>query len=243
MKLVSCQILGGLLAALLWLFGCLFWKLILKKMKKFFVGIFLSCFFVSSVFAKELGGGLEVDGRVLFELEEIGGGDVNVLVGLQAMDVSVLGMGFELEFNPEKLEYLGFAEGDFFESGGDEPIYLVSVDEGKIVVGVSLKGGDVLPEGGGEVVKLNFRKRGAEDGEYGFAYSDGVVAGFERGERVDLDVEWSGFEEVEVGDLRGELSAGESYESEGSWGFEQVLAFVGLFAFFLFFANKFFKEL
>ncbi|OIP81225.1 hypothetical protein COW94_00825 [Candidatus Peregrinibacteria bacterium CG22_combo_CG10-13_8_21_14_all_44_10] len=105
----------------------------------------------------------------------------------------VIGMAFELEYDPTVLSYDSYDVGAFFEQGG-EPIYLVTYDidhrGGRVIVGITLRRSDREVDASGTIIALDFDIYGNEDTELEF--KNPIIAMInEYGEREDLtSIEW-----------------------------------------------------
>ncbi len=121
------------------------------------------------------------------------GDTLTAVVNAQDITEPVIGMAFDLQYDPYILEYESFEEGAFFEYGGD-PIYLVTktIDHrgGRVIAGVTLRRTDAQVDMSGTVIAFNFNIRDRETTELKFRYP--VISRIdESGHRQDLDyVEW-----------------------------------------------------
>ncbi len=137
----------------------------------------------------EVAGDDEKSGVVNLEFVEERG-FVEVRVMTRDVMEALLGVAFHLRY-AENLEYLDYQSGDVLESEGDEPVYLVRDDlsNRQLVVGMSLKRGDVLPVVDGELISFRFRRVG--DGELSFSFENPVISTLIDDLRVDLkEVRW-----------------------------------------------------
>lgn len=89
-----------------------------------------------------------------------------VQTGLNVVDVvakdikdPMLGLAFHLEY-PLGWKYVDYEVGDYFKLDGQEPVVLVSDTGGKLIIGISLKRGDKLPVGAGDIMRFNFEQHG-----------------------------------------------------------------------------------
>lgn len=113
---------------------------------------------------------------------------------IQAQDITepVIGLAFDLYFDPFTLAYLDHYEGAFFEQGG-EPMYLVTQDldhrGGKIITGISLKRTDNLVDLSGTIIAFDFdilEKKSTQ-----LTFKNQVISTItEDGKRQDLEIEW-----------------------------------------------------
>jgi len=83
------------------------------------------------------------------------------VIDVAAKDIKkpILGLAFHLEY-PLGWKYLDYEVGDYFKLDDQEPVVLVSDAGGKLIIGVSLKRGDKLPVGAGDIIKFNFERYG-----------------------------------------------------------------------------------
>jgi len=105
----------------------------------------------------------------------------------------LLGIGFDLQFNPAALEFVKYEKGAFFERGG-VPVYMSKLStlstmsslstEGKIVSAVALKRNNILQKGSGEIISFYFNKK--QKADYSFAFKNTVAATLENGTRRNL---------------------------------------------------------
>lgn len=112
---------------------------------------------------------------------------IEVSIYAQNIDKKLLGVGFD--FNFKNAEFINYSHGDFFERGG-EPVYMVklSKNRSRIISGITLKRGDILQNGSGQIISFYFNAR-KTDGD--FAFSNPVAATIENSARKDIrDIKW-----------------------------------------------------
>ncbi|MBI2463684.1 hypothetical protein HYV57_01890 [Candidatus Peregrinibacteria bacterium] len=131
-----------------------------------------------------------VSGKMYVEiLEHDGIFEVKVLGN--ALEQPVLGTAFDFRFNPKILEYDSYKAGSFFEQSGTTPIYLITpskTKEGMLVVGISLRRGDSLPQGSGHFVSFLFRVR--DSGRANFTFENVSLASLDVKKREIENVSW-----------------------------------------------------
>jgi len=190
-------------------------------------------FFVSVCSAK---------GEIRLESHDLMDGRVKVDVIVDDVEKPLLGLAFHLVFNGDVAKYLDYKAGELLESGGDDPIYLVRGEEGEVVVGASLKRGDVLPSVDGRVISLLFDVDGDIE-DLGFRFEKTVISSLEAEKRVDLeDVEWGSSDVVYAED--NVLQHGEINLLEGNHVFLYVLLGVIIFVLLLvlFFVERWLRK-
>jgi len=118
---------------------------------------------------------------------------ITAVVSANNIDQPVLGLAFDLLFDPYLLSYLSYEEGAYFESGGD-PIYLVtnSIDHqgGKVITGITLKRTEQPVDSSGTIIAFNFDILDKTDTE--LIFKNPIISKInDQGEREDLDyIEW-----------------------------------------------------
>lgn len=131
-----------------------------------------------------------VSGKIYVETREHDGVfEVRVLG--DSLEQPVLGMAFDFRFNPKILEYDSYKVGSFFEQSGITPIYLITpskTKEGMLVVGISLRRGDTLPQGSGHFVSFFFRVR--DSGRANFTFENVSLASLDVKKREIENIEW-----------------------------------------------------
>ncbi len=98
-----------------------------------------------------------------------------VTVGVTLTGVNdVFGASFDVRFDPTKVSYVSYTAGTVLERGGDQPVYLVTVQNGVVRIGASRSSGAA---GGVDVgqtetlINLTFSVNAA--GASSFAFEDG----------------------------------------------------------------------
>lgn len=158
-------------------------------MKKILTIILLTFSIIFSVNAEEFEAYTAVVGmNGEFLDEEI----VRVSVNVSDLINPVIGGAFHLIFEKDRLDFLKYEPGDFFEMGGD-PFYLVKeAGAGEVIFGTTLKRGSDFPLGNGKIADFYFQKIKDEQ-EYKFDFTHGVLSTFDT-VRQDLDrIDWQGF--------------------------------------------------
>lgn len=129
---------------------------------------------------------------ICFQEQAFPGGRAKVSVHARNIEKKLLGIGFDLEFDPKVFEFLNYEKGSFFERGG-EPMYAVKLSWRKsgIITGISLKRGDELQSGSGLIISFYFKakERSAGMGASAsgkFLFRNTVAATLKRGERKDI---------------------------------------------------------
>jgi hypothetical protein len=187
----------------------------------------LCCGFGEMVWANDLNG-LKID----FQAKSIDKDTLKIDVLVEGSGEQVLGSAFHFYYDDEVLDFLSFEKGDFLEAGGDEPIYLVkeAFDEkgAKLVVGASLRRGDVLPSGSGRLMSFIFQPNNLlalADAEV--FVENSVVSSLVNDQKFDFtEVSW-GSVDFSLLDLSGlQVSSVESF-----WNFEMFLYFASIFVF------------
>jgi hypothetical protein len=95
-------------------------------------------------------------GSIVLGQEEASGNVVSVFVRVVGGE-DVYGAGFDLLYDGDVVEYVGWAPGSLLEVGGNTPIYSVSPQPGKLVVGVSRTGPVAGITGTRKLIVLTFR--------------------------------------------------------------------------------------
>ncbi|EKD63886.1 MAG: hypothetical protein ACD_51C00157G0003 [uncultured bacterium] len=134
----------------------------------------------------------ESDG-IYMKTYEVDDGELIVEIKALDMTIPVIGMAFDLYYDPYIIEYESYEEGEFFERGG-EPIYMVAedVDEKgrKIISGVTLRRIDSQVDDMGLIMSFHFKILKREN--IMLKFDDAVISSLEEGARVDLtNIEWT----------------------------------------------------
>lgn len=95
-------------------------------------------------------------GSIILGQEEASGNVVSVFVKVVGGN-DVYGAGFDLHYDGSVVEYIGWAPGSLLEVGGNTPIYSVTPQAGKLVVGVSRTGPVTGITGTRKLILLTFR--------------------------------------------------------------------------------------
>ncbi len=106
----------------------------------------------------------------------------------------ILGVAFDFTYDPSTLEYQRYQHGSFFEQSA-LPIYLVSRSEnqeGALIVGISLRRGDTLPQGSGHFISFYFRI--LHSGRSAFQFQNVSIASLDIKKHNVENVPWFGGE-------------------------------------------------
>jgi len=95
-------------------------------------------------------------GSIILGQEEASGNVVSVFARVVG-GTDVYGAGFDLVYDGDVVEFVGWAPGSLLEVGGGTPIYNVSPQAGKLVVGVSRTGPVAGVTGTRKLIILTFR--------------------------------------------------------------------------------------
>jgi hypothetical protein len=113
-------------------------------------------------------------------------------VSIVAEDLKVpfFGTAFHINYNPQNYIYDHFTLGDFFSSD-DDPLVLVNQKDSKIIVGISLKRGQLLTKSEGTLLKLYFKNDSPSallNPNNDFSFSNAIFSTFDKqkGERQDI---------------------------------------------------------
>lgn len=115
---------------------------------------------------------------------------LKVSISSSNLKEKIIGLAFDLNFNPENLEFIEYRKGNFFEKGG-EPIYISQLVQNKsnIVTGITLKRGDKLQNGSGDLIYFYFNV--LKNAKTAFEFKNTVTSTLVDGERKDLDsINW-----------------------------------------------------
>ncbi len=131
---------------------------------------------------------------ICFQTESITNSTLKVSVMAQNIQRQLLGIGFDLRFNPAALEFIKYKQSLFFERGGT-PIYMSKLSTGgEIVSAVSLKRNNILQKGSGEIISFYFNKK--READHSLAFKNTVAATLDGGMRKDLkDILWGACDE------------------------------------------------
>lgn len=123
------------------------------------------------------------------------GDQLTAVIKAENFSQPVLGLAFDLLYDPEILAYEGYEEGAFLEVGG-EPIYLVTnvIDHlgGHVITGMTLKRADQPVDSGGTIITFDFDI--LVGGKTTLAFENMVVSKLnEEGKREDVEsIDWTG---------------------------------------------------
>ncbi len=106
------------------------------------------------------------------------------------LTVPVIGTNFSLLYETEKLSFLKYEPGEFFERGGD-PFYMVqnNLDNEYVLFGTTLKRDDKFPQGDGLVGKLYFEVIGGSD--FLFQFENGIFATVDTVRQDLQSIQWN----------------------------------------------------
>ena len=102
-----------------------------------------------------------------------------VEVNIKDLGYPFFGTSFHLQFDPEKYEYDHFTLGSYFSSS-DNPLVQVAQKDNAIIVGISLKRGNLITKKDGTLLKLFFKNKQEPDSQSitNFAFSNTVFSTF-----------------------------------------------------------------
>lgn len=124
----------------------------------------------------------------LLETESLSPSLLKVTIKAENVKEPLIGMAFDLQFDNKKLAFVEYRKGDFFEKGGT-PIYLSTLakDGAELVTGITLKRGDELADGNGNIIYFYFTVLNENDKEKPvFAFANTVASTLKNGKREDL---------------------------------------------------------
>lgn len=106
----------------------------------------------------------------------------------------IIGAAFHLLYENEKVAFLKYEPGEFFETGGD-PFYLVQNNENlnKIIFGETLRRDDVFPTGSGKIANFYFQILDGEN--FNFQFENGVLSTLDT---VKQDLSQISWEEINL---------------------------------------------
>ncbi len=133
--------------------------------------------------------------KIFLNHEVLEEGLLKIFVQIESITNSLIGASFNLYFDNEKLSFLNYLPGSFFEQGGD-PIYLITQKESKIIFGETLLKDDEFPLGEGTLVELVFQILDAPP--YEFSFEKGVLASSETVLQDLIEVKWENLEIQEI---------------------------------------------
>ncbi len=119
--------------------------------------------------------------------------ELTAVISANNLTEPVIGIAFDLAYDPEVLSYSSYEEGAFFESGG-EPIYLVTYDinhlGGRVIAGITLKRADQEVNATGTIIAFNFDIIEKVDTE--LVFKNPIISKInDEGKREDLqNIEW-----------------------------------------------------
>lgn len=124
--------------------------------------------------------------EVCFSSDKTTDGKTKITANAVRISEKLLGIAFYLDFDSKKAKYINYKNGNFFERAGGKPFYMIRPSRsGRITAGITLKRGDVLSSGSGEIISFNF------DGAVDFSISNTVAATIQNGKRKNLDgIKW-----------------------------------------------------
>ena len=108
-----------------------------------------------------------------------------VSVNAQNLRFPFFGTAFHIHFDSNDYSYDHFTLGDYFTTE-DSPLVLINEGQGKIIVGISLKRGEVINKPEGTILKLYFKNHSGNSGNQNFKFSNEVFSTF-NGKRVDIE--------------------------------------------------------
>ena len=120
--------------------------------------------------------------EICFTGEKIADGKMRITANAMQINEKLLGVAFYLEFDPKRAKYLSYKNGNFFERGNGKPFYMIRPSrDGRITAGITLKRGDALQNGNGEIISFYF------DGLSDFSLSNTIAATIQSGKRKNLE--------------------------------------------------------
>lgn len=120
--------------------------------------------------------------EICFTGEKTEDGKMRIAANAMQINEKLLGVAFYLDFDPKRAKYLSYKNGNFFERENGKPFYMIRPSrDGRITAGITLKRGDALPSGNGEIISFYF------DGFTDFSLSNTVAATIQNGNRKNLD--------------------------------------------------------
>ena len=120
--------------------------------------------------------------EICFIGERTADGKTKITATAMQINEKLLGVAFYLDFDPKKAKYLSYKNGNFFERGDGKPFYVIRHSRGgRITAGITLKRGDALPNGNGEIISFYF------DGSTDFSLFNTVAATIQNGKRKNLE--------------------------------------------------------
>jgi len=125
--------------------------------------------------------------KVSMEDQYLNGDILKISVEVEELKEGVIGAAFHLEFDDEKLEFLKYEPGTFLEQGGD-PFYMVTVEEGAVVFGSTLRRDDEFPSGSGSLVFFFFQIE--KEDKFAFNFSRGTLSTVNSIRQDLASVEW-----------------------------------------------------
>lgn len=117
---------------------------------------------------------------------------IEVKVWAKNINQPILGIAFDLQFDQNIASYEKYSPGNFLEQGGT-PIYLISPTKnnpGTLVVGISLRRGDSLPQGSGQLISFFFKPK--KSGQSALSFHNVSLASLDIKKRTIEDVNWIG---------------------------------------------------
>ncbi|MBI2453779.1 hypothetical protein HYV58_01215 [Candidatus Peregrinibacteria bacterium] len=105
---------------------------------------------------------------ICFRQKSLADGTLTVTIKAGDIREKIFGTAFTLHFDASAARFLRRERGDFFERGG-EPLSIVRFISGAgVVAGITLKRGDRLQNGSGDIMSFSFRNLTAKDPEFRF---------------------------------------------------------------------------
>lgn len=130
--------------------------------------------------------------KIDMEVEAVSKDEIKITLHGHNFSKPILGFAFNLNFDPDIIQYNYFRKGEFLEQGGD-PIYLITTNEknqGQLISGIILKRGDELPTGSGKIADLFFKI--LNSGETNLYFDKTVVSTLEEKRENLENIMWSG---------------------------------------------------
>lgn len=109
-----------------------------------------------------------------------------VEVNIKNLAYPFFGTSFHLRFDPTKYEYDNFTLGSYFTSS-DNPLIQVAQKDAAIIVGLSLKRGNLITKKEGTLLKLFFKNKQTSLQEANFAFTNTVFSTFDK-ERKNIQL-------------------------------------------------------